>query len=182
MPENKASAAVAIVEIQKPDPYYFIIQRAFNKDDPWSGQLALPGGKLEDEDPHLLHTATRETAEEAGFQLQQHQLHNELPVFEAGSKLGRVVKVAPFHFKLEKEPEIQLDKTEVECSFWVEESLLTNEKNHRLGQVLSSHPHLEMPYVLIENHKLWGFTYKVMMHMLQNQGKIEFELPKGAFD
>lgn len=46
-----------------------LIRRAANERDPWSGQMALPGGRHEPGDVSLVHTARRETAEEVGIRL-----------------------------------------------------------------------------------------------------------------
>ena len=40
-----------------------------NENDPWSGQMAFPGGRCEPEDVGLLETACRETSEEIGLDL-----------------------------------------------------------------------------------------------------------------
>jgi 8-oxo-dGTP pyrophosphatase MutT (NUDIX family) len=46
-----------------------LIHRAVRKGDPWSGQVALPGGRMDPEDATLQHTAMRETREETGLDL-----------------------------------------------------------------------------------------------------------------
>ena len=46
-----------------------IIKRAEHEGDPWSGHLALPGGRAEPQDADLLITAARETYEEVGIDL-----------------------------------------------------------------------------------------------------------------
>ncbi|HEY5545695.1 MAG TPA: CoA pyrophosphatase [Gemmatimonadaceae bacterium] len=46
-----------------------LIQRAERHDDPWSGQIALPGGRRHPTDATLQDTAIRETQEETGIDL-----------------------------------------------------------------------------------------------------------------
>lgn len=45
------------------------IQRAAHPDDPWSGQIGFPGGRLEESDKDGRATAERETLEEVGLDL-----------------------------------------------------------------------------------------------------------------
>src|ERR1700680_3050243 len=46
-----------------------LIKRAEHMDDPWSGHVALPGGREEPADASLQETAVRETLEETGIDL-----------------------------------------------------------------------------------------------------------------
>ena len=49
-----------------------LILRATREGDPWSGQVALPGGRRDAEDATLQDTAIRETLEETGIDLAAH--------------------------------------------------------------------------------------------------------------
>ena len=63
-------AAVALVLLEGPQGLELIlIKRAERGDDPWSGQIALPGGRYEGGDRDLEATAVRETSEETGVDL-----------------------------------------------------------------------------------------------------------------
>ena len=59
-------AAVAIILTPQPDSI-LLIRRADRSGDPWSGHMALPGGRREAGDSDLAGTAIRETVEEVGI-------------------------------------------------------------------------------------------------------------------
>ena len=64
-------AAVALVLREGPDDQLeaLMIKRADAAGDPWSGHVALPGGRREPDDADLEHTAVRETREETGVDI-----------------------------------------------------------------------------------------------------------------
>ena len=69
-PEGERTAAVAVVLRPGTDsPEVLLIERTRVEGDPWSGQMALPGGRRDAADRSLLETAVRETREETGVAL-----------------------------------------------------------------------------------------------------------------
>jgi len=85
-------AAVAIILTPQPDSI-LLIRRADRSGDPWSGHMALPGGRREAGDSDLAGTAIRETAEEVGIRLRPEDLHDILKRFML--VLGYFWKVMP---------------------------------------------------------------------------------------
>ena len=67
---SKNQAAVAIILRARNDQIeVLLIERAHHKDDPWSGQMAFPGGRRDPKDLSARAAAERETQEELGVSL-----------------------------------------------------------------------------------------------------------------
>ncbi len=68
---DKRAAVALIVDSghSHNDPEIIFIERAFHAADPWSGQMAFPGGRCDPQDLNPLETACRETQEEIGVDL-----------------------------------------------------------------------------------------------------------------
>ena len=68
--ETHQKAAVAVVLREGPrSAEVLLIERAHHPDDPWSGHMAFPGGRMEAGDDSTRTTAARETLEEVGVSL-----------------------------------------------------------------------------------------------------------------
>lgn len=153
------SAAVSIITIENNE--VLILKRAINPLDPWSGHLSLPGGKIESDDDSPLDAAIRETLEECNIELKKSEAV-ELQTEAAGQTKGTYIKVAPFHFTLNKRPDIDLQLEEHSEFYWVSMDYLRNLENHEFGNLSKDHPEKEFPFVMVHGTPLWGFTYKVL--------------------
>ena len=68
--EGKSHAAVAaVIREVGGSPEILLIERAAREGDPWSGHMALPGGRIDPDDPNTRAGAERETLEEVGLDL-----------------------------------------------------------------------------------------------------------------
>lgn len=95
-----------------------LIRRAERPGDPWSGQVALPGGRREMADDTLLDTAIRETAEEVGVVMGPEYLAGRLDDLGPVTPVLPPVVVRPFIFLLEEEPMLHLNG-EAAAAAWV---------------------------------------------------------------
>jgi len=95
-----------------------MIRRAERSDDPWSGQMALPGGRKDPLDADLLATAVRETAEETAVALSGGQLLGELDDVEPSTPHLPDILIRPFVFGVGVKPPIRLSD-EVAGHVWV---------------------------------------------------------------
>lgn len=156
-------AAVALIELRQAQPQLLLLKRQHNSSDPWSGQWALPGGRVEEGDEDLIATAIRETAEETGIVLQRSQLSASLATRVAGhDSIRHHIAVAPFVFALDETPTITLQAEELSAFRWLDLAYLRDTRNHREA-VIESHPAYGSQRQLpLDGTPLWGFTYGVL--------------------
>lgn len=96
---DRSQAAVAVLLVPDPDRL-LLIRRAERQGDPWSGHLALPGGRRQATDPDLLATAIRETEEETGIQLERGWCRAQLDDLVPRTPTLPPILVRPFVFLL----------------------------------------------------------------------------------
>lgn len=171
-------AAVAVVEIgaHPPTPEHpgfhpqnsiLLLERSANHQDPWSGHLAFPGGRMDSTDVSLLDCAIRETHEECGIQLNQNLMQTVLPSAPA----GRFVKhkplwVQPFHFYLPALPELVLQRTEIAAWHLLKVQDFLFPENHQQKAFARHSPEKLFPCIPVGKKLLWGFTYGVLFREL----------------
>lgn len=131
-----------------------ILQRTERPGDRWSGQMALPGGKRDPEDPHLAATAVRETAEELGLALP------ERPDARLDDHVGRTRPgiVASFVFTLDERPPLRPQPSEVAAAWWLPLPALLDPANairHRWAGV-------PFPGIAHADEVIWGLTHRTL--------------------
>jgi len=164
---NRRMAAVAAILRAGGDGQaeVLLMHRAERQGDPWSGHMAFPGGRHEEGDVTLVHTAIRETFEEVGLDLNAHgRFVARLPVVEAMAK-GRFVglTVAPFVFIVPPDAADKLTlNQEVAAVFWAPigpfargEVATTFEQ--RYEQAL-----YRLPGFRVGERVVWGLTYRML--------------------
>lgn len=159
---NLPLAGVAIVI--NPDDQggaVLFIRRTERRGDPWSGQIGFPGGHESHLDRGLLQTAIRETQEEVGIELIQHELLGSLPIVTSRS---RRVQVASFVFAL-KIPVTVRKNREVAESFWVPLGELTR-LEPKIREVQVDEGNLGVPSYYYQGRIIWGLTFRILNHLL----------------
>jgi 8-oxo-dGTP pyrophosphatase MutT (NUDIX family) len=155
-------AAVAVViDLGRSSGSILLIRRRDRERDPWSGQVAFPGGHKSPNDQTLLQTAVREAEEEVGIQLHEHSLLGALPPVYSR---GRSVLVAPFVFQLRREVKVRLND-EVAESFWATLAELSN-MHATLSPVVVQQGQLEVDSYVYDGRVIWGLTYRIINMLL----------------
>lgn len=147
----------------------FFIERASHPQDPWSGNLAFPGGRVDPEDIDEQATAERETWEEIGLKLQRDWCLGRLDDIH-GAYLP--VQIACFVYQVPMLPELNPNEEVTDCFWFPCDDLLDA---HRHGEV-SLHWQSKMRTVqaidLLGPGRpiLWGITYRLVSQLLVQLG------------
>lgn len=153
--EQGANAAVALLlKPRRNDFDLLLVKRVKRPSDPWSGQMALPGGKREPKDISLKDTVMRETMEETGIALDQCRFLGALNAVKSEPKPA--FKILPFVVILEDEPKLKLNKAELETFIWVPYEEIVQSKGtveFNFGKV---------PAYILADAIVWGVTYKIL--------------------
>jgi 8-oxo-dGTP diphosphatase len=157
--EQQANAAVALLLKGKSNPSALFVKRVQNPKDPWSGQIALPGGKRDPKDNDLKETAIRETLEETNVNLDECVF---LGVMNAKESTPRPdIRVLPFVVLLDYDPIITLNEKELEQHFWIPLQKLAK---NRTKITLSFG---ETSAYVVDDKVIWGLTYRITEELLR---------------
>jgi 8-oxo-dGTP pyrophosphatase MutT (NUDIX family) len=164
--EGRHAAVAAILREPAPGAgvELLLIKRAEHPDDPWSGHMALPGGRHDEGDGSLVATAVREAREEVGLDLAAHgALLGRLEPVEAVARGRRVgLTITPFVFALRAPSPIRFDEREVAEAFWAPLAPLA------LGEAAGTYPYqhegesYDLPCLRVGERVVWGLTYRML--------------------
>jgi 8-oxo-dGTP pyrophosphatase MutT (NUDIX family) len=164
-------AAVAIIVEDHPQLglAFLMIQRAEREGDPWSGQMAFPGGKHDTDDQHITHTALREIEEELG--VPGKSLH----------RFGRLSDILARPYRIQQKPMVVspllfeplktmhfCPNEEVADVLWVPVSYFTD-PSHR--QVISWNRYgkqVDLPCYYYQDKKIWGMSLLMIDEFMQD--------------
>ena len=158
-------AAVAVVIAPDPDAI-LLIRRADRLGDPWSGHMALPGGRREPEDPDLLVTVIRETREEVGIDLITEQLLGSLDNVVPRTPLLPPVAVRPFVFLRPARPPLVLNP-EVAAIQWVTLDDLLQPGGYHLASLEIAGQKREVQAYRLDDAIVWGMTERILSSLFQ---------------
>jgi len=139
------------------------IRRAEHPLDPWSGHMALPGGRSSPEDPSPRAVAERETFEEVGIALGDP--HWIGPLSDVLVRLGggdRQMILSPSVYYLGEELAPFTVSDEVAEAFWIPLSHLWDPRNAGHLEWEWSGARLLYPAIRFRGYSIWGLTFRVL--------------------
>jgi len=158
-------AAVAVVIAPDPDAV-LLIRRADRPGDPWSGHMALPGGRHQPSDPDLLSTVIRETREEVGIDLVREQLLGGLDDVMPRTPVLPPIAVRPFAFLLPARPRLVLNP-EVATSQWVTLEDLLQPGGYHLASLEVGGQIRDVQAYRLADAVVWGMTERILTGLLE---------------
>ena len=163
---DKTRAAVAVVLGPTPRGLQLLfIERAQHPDDPWSGHIAFPGGRIEADDPSPRAAAERETLEEVGLDLSDAEYWGRVDDL-TGHMLP--VVVSGFVYRLETPADLVLSQ-EVESAFWAGADQLRDPDKRTQYQL--RHRDAEQAFPALDllgpnRPLLWGLTFRIVRQLV----------------
>jgi 8-oxo-dGTP pyrophosphatase MutT (NUDIX family) len=161
----KQSAAVAVIFlIEKKREKILLIERAERAGDPWSGQMAFPGGMVDPKDSSFQETAMRETKEEVGVDLSP----------DSASFLGymlrlkartRDVTVVPAVFELNSRPELRPNDEVAACE-WVPLTDLAKKDARSTYELKVGGMLVPQPSLVHRGNVIWGLTERIISEIV----------------
>jgi 8-oxo-dGTP pyrophosphatase MutT (NUDIX family) len=173
--EDRAHAAVSLILRSGPELEILLIRRAEAEGDPWSGHMALPGGRRDPEDESLLHTAVRETLEETGVRLSETAapLGRLDPLVPATRRLPPI-SIFPFVFGVPDGTGARAASPEVDEVLWTPLSYLRSPQASGTVDIPLGDGTRTFPCLRVEERVIWGLTYRILLDFFR---KIEAEPP-----
>lgn len=140
-----------------------LIRRVEHPSDPWSGHMALPGGRASAGDLSARAVAEREAREEVGLELaDSHWIGalSELPVRLGGVETSMVL--APFVYHVGPEPPPLTSNYEVAEAYWAPLADLWDQRNASELRLERNGVPMIFPAIRFRDHLIWGLTHRVL--------------------
>jgi len=147
-------------------PELLFIRRADYPGDPWSGQVAFPGGREEAGDANLSDTALRETREETGLDLDRDgAMVGMLDDLRPTTTRLPAIIVRPYVVLLRSAQELLLSD-EVAMAFWVPLESLRDMESWRDTTVLARGVQMNARAFHHQGQVIWGMTERILAQLL----------------
>jgi 8-oxo-dGTP pyrophosphatase MutT (NUDIX family) len=165
--EGVRKAAVALIFRLAADGLeLLLIKRAEYPGDPWSGQVAFPGGREEAGDSSLAETAVRETREETGIDIDRDgMVLGALDDLRPRTVRLPAIVVRPFVAILDRDQHLELS-SEVALAFWVPFGALAHPDSWREDTVFARGIQLNARVFRHQDHVVWGMTERILTQLL----------------
>ena len=170
VPEGEGPLYAAVALVLRPgaagELEMLLIKRAEFEGDPWSGHVALPGGRREPGDASLEQTAVRETWEETAIDVARDgAVLGVLDEISPRTPTVRRVIVRPYVCVVVPDVEI-VSSPEVAAAFWVPLPALRETAAWIEAEVTAHGQQLRVPAFAHGDYVIWGLTERILRGFL----------------
>ena len=166
LPRGYRFAAVSIIVRDTRYPSVLLIKRAERRGDPWSGQIAFPGGKSQSGDLTARDTAIRETREEVGIDLSRGA--EFLGYGASATTHTGNMDVVPAVFMLREATDVKLNE-EVASYRWVDLEDFLAPRSQSTYQINYDGKSVAVPAYVVGGYTVWGLTYRILSSILEEK-------------
>ena len=161
-PYFEAAVALVLRSTGADDVELLFIKRAARDDDPWSGQIALPGGRHHASDASLEATALRETLEEVALDLRRDgAMVGALDELRPRTPVLPPVIVRPFVATVASDVTVAAGD-EVAELFWAPLDTMLDPASARDTDILVRGLRIKRPAIHYQGHMIWGMTERIL--------------------
>jgi 8-oxo-dGTP pyrophosphatase MutT (NUDIX family) len=167
---RRAAVAVVLRETAEHTIELLLIKRSERDDDPWSGHVALPGGRRDPSDATLQDTAIRETREETGIDIARDGLVlGMLDELRPRTPSLPSIIVTPFVAVVRADVTIETSD-EVATAFWVHLASLADPAVSVESEVTARGATWRVPSYQLSGHIVWGMTERILRNLVGVMG------------
>jgi len=164
----RKSAGVAVIfRGGQDDEEVLLIRRAEREGDPWSGQVAFPGGMVSAADKSFEDTAKREAAEEVGVDLSEGAAGFLGYMRDFRAQTIQVV-VVPSVFKLVKSSALTPNQEVASCE-WASLGELAGEEARSSYLIPRSGGEIPFPCIVHRGLVIWGLTERILSAIIRGR-------------
>lgn len=170
--KSNPSAQAGVALLLRPranDVDVLLIRRSTRLGDPWSGQMALPGGRRAPEDRDVIHTARRETREEVGIDLDAAGeligTLDEVRAVASQHPLDLVISPSVWFLRTPVEPAPHAD--EVASVVWLPVSFLGSSAARAVYRRTLDGVEQQFPAYRYGQYTIWGLTHRILEGFLR---------------
>jgi 8-oxo-dGTP pyrophosphatase MutT (NUDIX family) len=170
---RRAAVAVVLRNAGNGSLELLLIKRSEREDDPWSGHIALPGGRHDPTDATLQDTAVRETREETGIDLARDGfVLGTLDELRPRSAMLPSIIVTPYVAVVRADVSLETSD-EVASAFWVPLASLADPLSAVQAEVTARGATWKVPSYQLAGHTVWGMTERILNNLLTVLGPLE---------
>ena len=156
--EDAAAAVAIFFREREGQPELLLVKRAEVPGDPWSGDMAFPGGKRGPGDGCIMDTVLREVLEETNIDLQRGGYLGAMETVY--SKVRPGMGVSPLVFLQVEEPEIRINEELTSYHWATLEGIRATRGQAKVKK-------RETPVFRVDDQVVWGLTYRIIERLLE---------------